>query len=36
LVLQLDRPRLWSAIGLNKADAVYFSDMHCSMGLNVS
>jgi hypothetical protein len=24
LVLQLDRLRLWSAIGLNKVDAVYF------------
>ncbi len=28
LVLRLDGPRLWSAIGLNKVDAVYFSHMH--------
>jgi hypothetical protein len=28
LVLRLDGPRLWSAIGLSKVDAVYFSYMH--------
>ena len=28
LFLRLDGPRLWSAIGLNKVDAVYFSHMH--------